>query len=93
LRSGINVVFQRQGLDGLAYGSHSFLHVSFSETMDKGALGSVSAPYATAMLVNGVHLMGGGGMLSEAHTEEDIDFVIDAFDKSVTMLKDDGHLS
>ena len=47
----------------------------------------------TAMLVNGVHMMGGGGMLSEAHSEADIDFIIDAFDKSVTMLKDDGHLA
>ena len=93
LRAGISAAFQRQGIDGLAYGSHSFWHVSFSGTMDKSAMGSVSAPYATAMLVNGVHLMGGGGMLSEAHTEEDVDFVIDAFDKSVTMLKDDGHLS
>ena len=61
--------------------------------MDKNALGQVGGPYATAMLVNGVHLMGGGGMLSEAHSEDDVGFVIEAFDKSVSMLKNDGHLA
>ena len=93
LRAGINGVFARQGIRGSAYGSHSFWHTTFTDSMDKGSLAPVGGSYMTAMLVNGVHMMGGGGMLSEAHSEDDVDFIIDAFDKSVTMLKDDGHLS
>ncbi len=93
LRAGINGAFQSHGIEGMAYGSHSFWHTSFTGKMGKGASGPAGRSYFTAMLVNGVHLMGSGGMLSEAHTEEDIDFVIDAFDNSLTMLKEDDLLT
>jgi glutamate-1-semialdehyde 2,1-aminomutase len=51
----------------------------------------LNTPLAIAMALEGVDLFNGGGLLSIAHTESDIDFTIDAFDKSLTRLQADGH--
>ena len=40
--------------------------------------------------VNGVDLMGDGGMLSTAHTEEDVREAAAAFDRTVDLLKQEG---
>jgi glutamate-1-semialdehyde 2,1-aminomutase len=45
------------------------------------------------MLLNGVDLTTGGGMAMAAHTEEDIEKTIEAFDKTITWMKRDGLLS
>jgi len=47
---------------------------------------------AIAMALEGVDLFHGGGLLSIAHTKDDMDFTIAAFDKSLTRLQADGHL-
>lgn len=40
----------------------------------------------------GVHLLGGGGYLSTAHTDEDIDYIIQAVKDSVAELREGGFL-
>jgi glutamate-1-semialdehyde 2,1-aminomutase len=52
----------------------------------------LAAPLALAMALEGVDLFHGGGLLSIAHTEKDIDFTIAAFDNSLTRLQADGQL-
>ncbi len=43
-----------------------------------------------AMINEGVDLFHGGGLLSVAHTPEDIDRTIEAFDRSVRRMRDEG---
>lgn len=52
----------------------------------------LNTPLAIAMAIEGVDLFNGGGLLSIAHTEGDIDHTIDAFDKSLTRLQAEGLL-
>ena len=52
----------------------------------------MATPLAIAMALEGVDLFHGGGLLSIAHTKDDIDFTIDAFDKSLTRLQTEGIL-
>jgi glutamate-1-semialdehyde 2,1-aminomutase len=47
---------------------------------------------AIAMALEGVDLFHGGGLLSIAHTKDDMDHTIAAFDKSLTRLQADGLL-
>jgi glutamate-1-semialdehyde 2,1-aminomutase len=42
------------------------------------------------MLLEGVDLFAGGGMLSVAHTEEDVDATVGAFDRVLQRLRTDG---
>ncbi|OGO51050.1 MAG: hypothetical protein A2148_10760 [Chloroflexi bacterium RBG_16_68_14] len=44
------------------------------------------------MLNEGVDLMGTGGMVSSAHTEEDIGRTVEAFSRTVRQMKDEGVL-
>jgi hypothetical protein len=44
------------------------------------------------MLVQGVDLMGAGGMLSLAHTDADVDHTITAFDHALAALDHEGVL-
>jgi glutamate-1-semialdehyde 2,1-aminomutase len=43
-----------------------------------------------AMLLEGIDLFHGGGMLSLAHTEEDVDITAAAFDRVLQRLREDG---
>ena len=90
LRAGLNRVIGQHGIDASAYGSHSFFHLSFTGSRDRNAMGAVGAPFKTAMMLHGVHW---GGMTSAVMTEADIDLTIDAFDKSLGMLADEGLLT
>ena len=49
-----------------------------------------AGPLALGMLIEGVDLFGGGGMLSVAHTEADIDHAATAFDRVLGRLEDEG---
>lgn len=51
----------------------------------KAGLGS---PLALAMAIEGVDLFGGGGLLSVAHTNEDVDDTIEALGRSLTRLQE-----
>jgi glutamate-1-semialdehyde 2,1-aminomutase len=64
-----------------------------AEALMKGMRGSLEEKLQIAMLLNGVHMPGFEGWLSTKHTPADIDQSIAAFDRSVTMLKEEGELS
>ena len=60
----------------------------------KGKDERCSAKLRLAMLVNGVDLKGfRGGIVSAAHTQADVEFTLDAWRKSLRMLKEEEALS
>ncbi|MCA9859228.1 MAG: aminotransferase class III-fold pyridoxal phosphate-dependent enzyme, partial [Thermomicrobiales bacterium] len=61
-----------------------------SDVLKASGKAGLNTPLAIAMAIEGVDLFNGGGLLSIAHTEEDIDFTIEAFDKSLTRMQADG---
>ena len=52
----------------------------------------LNADLHAAMQLEGIDLFHGGGLLSTAHTENDVDFTIDAFDRALGRLKLDGYI-
>lgn len=92
LRSGMQKAIDARGLGAEIYGSHSFMHITFTGVRDRSGMGSLGAPLQTAMMLHGVHMGGGGGMTSAVMTEEDIDLTIDAFEQSLGMLGEEGLL-
>ncbi len=100
LRAGLNEVGAAYGLRGCAYGSFSMFHTCLDRALleaeggpryGKGKDARV-AKLQRAMLVQGIHLMGSGGMLSAAHTEADIQQTIEAFDRALAALAREGLL-
>jgi glutamate-1-semialdehyde aminotransferase len=87
-------------MDGCAYGTFSMVHTC----LDRELLEAEGGPrYAKgkdtrvgklqrAMLVQGVHLMGAGGMLSAAHTDADVDHTIETFGNALAALDREGVL-
>lgn len=64
-----------------------------AEVLKASGKAGLNTPLAIAMALEGVDLFNGGGLLSIAHTEADIDFTIEAFDRSLTRLQADGKLA
>lgn len=62
------------------------------DVLKKSGGAGLATPLAIAMALEGVDLFHGGGLVSIAHTADDIDFTIDAFDKSLTRMQTDGQL-
>ncbi len=56
----------------------------------KGAGGSLAGPLQIGMLLEGVDLFNSGGMLCVAHTEEDVDHTVAAFDRVLARMQDEG---
>jgi glutamate-1-semialdehyde 2,1-aminomutase len=105
LRAGINEAFIRAEVPGFAYGIASLVNpiMGLEPTGDyeapvisyedrRAAMTSKRTGYLTkAMLNHGVHVMGGQVfMVSAAHTEEQIDRTIEAFEDSLRELREDG---
>jgi len=63
-----------------------------SDVLKKSGGAGLATPLAIAMALEGVDLFHGGGLLSIAHTSDDIDFTIEAFDKSLSRMHADGLL-
>ena len=99
LRAGLNQAAQPFGLEGCAYGTYSMFHISLDRALlstdgsersyVKGRAPS-DAKLRRAMLVQGIDLMGTGGMLSLAHTDADVTRCIEAFANSLTALSQEG---
>ena len=100
LRAGWNAAGERYGLRGCAYGTFSMVHTC----LERALLAAVGGPryvktrdarmakLRRAMLVQGVDLMGAGGMLSLAHTDADVDHTITAFANALAALDHEGVL-
>jgi glutamate-1-semialdehyde 2,1-aminomutase len=110
LRSGFNVVLDKRGLPGCAWGASSVFHIILDQTPSDRTPGDIAqptginpetlkasgkagrmAPLALAMQLEGVDLFSGGGMLSVRHTEEDVAFTVEAFDRALARLEQDGY--
>jgi glutamate-1-semialdehyde 2,1-aminomutase len=52
--------------------------------------GPIGLALNAGMLLGGVHFFGGGGMLSIAHSDADIDTTLDAFDTTISRMRDEG---
>jgi glutamate-1-semialdehyde 2,1-aminomutase len=108
LRAGLNQVFETRGQRGCAYGASSIFRIFLGAdaddlglatwTLDSARLdrgnGPVGGALHLAMLVNGVDINRGscGGWLNGAMTDADIDRMIDAFDRSLLRLREEGRL-
>lgn len=60
------------------------------ETLKASGHAGLGSTIQLAMALQGVDLFHGGGMFSIAHTQADVDNTIDAFDRVITRLKNDG---
>ena len=109
LRTGLNELFSNRSLPAVAYGRASIwktmlgerprmLHGDFSnyvsdaEQLSKG-WGGIETPLRQAMLLNGVDLMRVAGFTSCVHEASDVDQTIEAFDRSIARLREDGVLA
>jgi glutamate-1-semialdehyde 2,1-aminomutase len=62
-------------------------------TLKSSGKAGLMTPVAIGMLLEGVDLFSGGGLLSTAHTEADVDFTIAAFERTIKRLREDGLLA
>ena len=105
LKSGLNEAFQRAEVPGFAYGIASLVNpiLGLEPTNDyeapvityeerRAAMTGKRTGFLTkAMLNHGVHVMGGQVfMVSSAHTEEQIDRTVEAFEASLRDLRAEG---
>jgi glutamate-1-semialdehyde 2,1-aminomutase len=106
LKKGINNAFRRAEVPGFAYGIASMVNpllgmwpkddnledptISYEER--RASMTSKRTGYLTkAMLTHGVHVMGGQVfMVSSAHTESQVDETVEAFEKSLRDLRNEG---
>lgn len=100
LRAGLNEVARPYDLEGCAYGTFSMFHIVLNRDLLKAPGGpryakakdAVGAKLRRAMLVQGVDLMGAGGMLSVAHTESDVAHTVQAFSNALAALRHEGQI-
>jgi glutamate-1-semialdehyde 2,1-aminomutase len=108
VREGMQQVLDRRGVLGCVYGASSifrmFLGADAKElglhdyTLDEARLdrgmGPLGAKLHLAMLINGVDFNRGSGIgwLNGAMTDADVDRMIEAFDRSIARLRDEGSL-
>jgi glutamate-1-semialdehyde 2,1-aminomutase len=108
LRGGLNQALKTRGIPGCVYGASSIFRIFVGATaqelglddyrmdearLDRG-MGALGARLHLAMLLNGVDYNrgAGSGWLNGAMTDADIDFMIDAFGRSLDRLRGDGAL-
>ncbi len=108
LARGMNGVLREASVAGCVYGYASMLHIaigadeqppdgySWGDVAPTKPLPEMPAEVAHAlrlgMINEGVDLMGGGMMVSSAHTAADVDMTVDAFRRTLRAMKDDGVL-
>jgi len=94
LRKEVQDVFDRHDFGAIAYGESSYFHMSMSGAPDRSGLaGTAGASLSRALHTHGVHTMPGGGLISAAHDDEDIDRTVAAFEASMQDLEADGLIS
>ena len=103
---GINGVCAELSVPGSAWAVSSMWHLNLgyeapaptdvewdAAEEPQGVTVALETPLKWALFNHGVDLMGTGGMVSSAHTDEDIDATVDAFRAAVGDLRADGLLS
>ncbi len=108
LREGMNEVLEGRDISGCVYGESSIFHIAAGSDLPRSGslaelypldparllkhMGAAFWPFRQAFLYHGVDLMGPTGFVSSAHTEEDIQETVDAFDKAMADLQAEGIL-
>jgi glutamate-1-semialdehyde 2,1-aminomutase len=109
LRAGMNQILKTRGVRGCVYGLSSIVRIFLGATaqelglddwtldearLDRG-MGALGAQLHLAMLLEGVDYNRGSAIawLNGAMTDADIDFMVDAFDRSLERLGREGLLS
>lgn len=106
LRRRLNDAIEARKLPWCAYGTFSEFYIlpdcggpqaaeevvagRFDYRRLKGGNPELSRKFRSAMTLNGVDMHGMKGLLSSVHTDEDLDQTMQAFDRSVDMLKKEG---
>jgi glutamate-1-semialdehyde 2,1-aminomutase len=109
LRDGINQTLKTRGVRGCAYGFSSIVRVFLGADaaelgidtyqadearLDRG-MGALGGQLHLALLNHGVDTNRGSGIawLNAAMTDADVEHWVDAFDRALTRLKEDGALA
>ncbi len=109
LRAGLNDVLKRRGVTGCVYGLGSIFRIHLGADahalgldgprpdvarLDRG-MGAVGGALHLAMLLHGVDYNRGSaiGWMNGAMTDADVDRMVEAFDRSLRRLGDDGWLA
>ncbi len=108
LRAGMSQTLKTRGVRGCVYGGSSIFRIHLGAdahelglddyTMDVARLdrgmGALAAPLHLAMLIHGVDYNRGSaiGWLNAAMTDADVDRIVEAFDRSLARLREDGRL-
>ncbi|MCL4458303.1 MAG: aspartate aminotransferase family protein [Chloroflexi bacterium] len=108
LRMEMNAIIDRRGAPGCVYGESSVFHIFLGQCPKRGkcdrslcshspsALRGLPSPLSHALrrslLDGGVDLLGSGGMLSAAHTQEDVERTVRALEMTVDALSAEGLL-
>ncbi len=102
LRDELNGVLGRHGAPGLVHGRSSTFSVLLgvegplerlpAATVKTGVTGALSTALHCGMLLHGVQLFHGAGFLSTAHTRDDLDRTVSAFEAVVPALQAEGLL-
>lgn len=61
-----------------------------NEALKAGSGQRIEGVLTAGMLLGGVHLFHAGGLLSMKHTDADVDQTLEAFDKTIVRMKDEG---
>ncbi|MEA2529473.1 MAG: glutamate-semialdehyde -aminomutase [Thermomicrobiales bacterium] len=61
-------------------------------TLKSSGKAGLATPLSLGMLLEGVDLFNAGGLLSAAHNEDDIDFTIGAFERTLLRMRNEGLL-
>lgn len=105
LRAEMNRAAAPFGLEGSVYGTFSMFHIlPAREALHAGPDGGLApgklkdvrpgldGQLRLAMLTQGVDLLGAGGLLTAAHTEQDVQETVAAFAASLSLLRGAGWL-
>jgi glutamate-1-semialdehyde 2,1-aminomutase len=105
LRTEMTAVLRRNGVAGCVYGQNGMFHLMVGADPAPGqeiweldterlftGPGAAGKALRRALLFHGVDLLGSTGMLSSAHTADDLEQTVDAFDQAVRSLQGAGVL-
>ena len=104
LRYGLNETLIKMEVPGVAYGISSLVLLSFGvesnpqevwkiphDTLNSAAKPGTRQAFKRAMINEGIDTMGGRGFIvSAVHTENEIDRTIEAFEKTLVNMRQDG---
>ena len=107
LREGLGAAWRRVGAPGCVYGESSLVNYTLEADLSDGpysgrhrhgALQAMANPDAyhalrCALILNGVDICPLHGWVSAVHSDEDIERTVQAFEKALILLREDGYFA